>query len=172
MQKPKAPSNKALNSKAQPKNSSSAPAKLKPGAKNTAAPSAEELIKRVLETGEGVLGAGLSRIAKKQDDTSRIFNELVKRGKKIELQTKRALQEQLLEVKSKVNEHFTSAKHKTLASIDQIEQSLSENINHTLDSLAEQTNQHLKRLNKRVAQLEETIAKISSKNDASEDNKE
>lgn len=125
--------------------------------------SAEELASRIKEAGENILDMGLGALSKRQEETSKVFNELVKRGRSLEEQAKKTLEHQYQDVKNKVNERVAEAKQKTRSSIEQIEQSLSENVSSTIEHLGQQTNEQMQKLNHRVEELERALEKVTKK---------
>lgn len=129
-----------------------------------------DLAKKIQDSANNVLQAGLGALAKQQEDTSKVFDALVKQGQELESKTKDVVKQQLKtaedrveEVKKTAHERVTSLRGKANVSIDKLETAVQDNVSQAIQNIGNITNEKVGKLTSRIEELERTIEKLQSK---------
>ena len=129
-----------------------------------------DLTKKIQESANNVLQVGLGALAKQQEDTTKIFDALVKQGQDIESKTKGVVKQQLRtaedrveEVKKAAQETVTAVRGKAHVSIDKIEGAVQDGVNQAIQNIGLITNEQVTKLNRRIDELERSLERLEGK---------
>lgn len=129
-----------------------------------------DLTKKIQDSANNVLQAGLGALAKQQEDTTKIFDALVKQGQDIESKTKGVVKQQLRtaedrveEVKKVAQETVTAVRGKAHVSIDKIESAVQDGVSQAIQNIGLITNEQVTKLNRRIDELERSIERLEGK---------
>jgi poly(hydroxyalkanoate) granule-associated protein len=123
----------------------------KPGEKQTA--------HGIMESANLIWLAGLGAFAKAQEEGSKLFESLVKEGETVEARTRKAADDMLEEVKSKVEE----VRGKATEKLDKLEQAFQDRVARALNRLGVPTNDDIQELSRRVEALNDNIQRLHEK---------
>lgn len=129
-----------------------------------------DLTKKIQDSATNVLQVGLGALAKQQEDTTKIFDALVKQGQDIESKTKGVVKQQLRtaedrveEVKKVAQETVTAVRGKAHVSIDKIEGAVQEGVSQAIQNMGLMTNEQVSKLNRRIDELERSLERLEKK---------
>ena len=129
-----------------------------------------DLTKKIQDSANNVLQAGLGALAKQQEDTTKIFDALVKQGQDIESKTKGVVKQQLRtaegrveEVKKVAQETVTAVRGKANVSIDKIEGAVQDGVSQAIQNIGLITNEQVTKLNRRIDELERSLERLEGK---------
>ena len=129
-----------------------------------------ELTKKIQDSANNILQVGLGAVAKQQEESTKVFNALVKQGQELEAMTKDALKQQIsvaedrVEGVRKVAENTVSVvKDKANVSIDKIETVVQEGVSQAIQQVNGLTTEHVTKLNKRINELEKALERLEGK---------
>ncbi len=129
-----------------------------------------DLTKKIQDSANNVLQAGLGALAKQQEDTTKIFDALVKQGQDIESKTKGVVKQQLRtaedrveEVKKVAQETVTAVRGKAHVSIDKIEGAVQDGVSQAIQNIGLITNEQVTKLNRRIDELERSLERLEGK---------
>jgi poly(hydroxyalkanoate) granule-associated protein len=129
-----------------------------------------DLTKKIQDSANNVLQVGLGALAKQQEDTTKIFDALVKQGQDIESKTKGVVKQQLRtaedrveEVKKAAQETVTAVRGKAHVSIDKIEGAVQDGVSQAIQNIGLITNEQVAKLNRRIDELERSLERLETK---------
>jgi poly(hydroxyalkanoate) granule-associated protein len=129
-----------------------------------------DLTKKIQDSANNVLQVGLGALAKQQEDTTKIFDALVKQGQDIESKTKGVVKQQLRtaedrveEVKKAAQETVTAVRGKAHVSIDKIEGAVHDGVSQAIQNIGLITNEQVTKLNRRIDELERSLERLETK---------
>lgn len=129
-----------------------------------------DLAKRIQDSANNVLQVGLGAIAKQQEDTTKVFDALVKQGQDIEMRTKGVVKQQLRtaedrveEVKKAAQETVSAVRGKANISLDKLEGAVQEGVSQAIQNVGLITSEQVGKLTRRIDELEKTIERLESK---------
>lgn len=129
-----------------------------------------DLAKRIQDSANNVLQVGLGAIAKQQEDTTKVFDALVKQGQDIELRTKGVVKQQLRtaedrveEVKKAAQETVSAVRGKANISLDKLEGAVQEGVSQAIQNVGLITSEQVGKLTRRIDELEKTLERLESK---------
>ncbi|OQW91101.1 MAG: hypothetical protein BWK79_17765 [Beggiatoa sp. IS2] len=105
-----------------------------------------QFTKMVKESAHQIWLAGLGAFAKAQAEGSKFFETLVKEGEEIESRTRKAAEHKVEEAKNRTTETW-----------DKLEQVFEDRVSRTLNRLGVPTNEDVRKLAKRIEELNESI---------------
>lgn len=129
-----------------------------------------DLTKKIQDSANNVLQVGLGALAKQQEDTTKIFDALVKQGQDIESKTKGVVKQQLRtaedrveEVKKAAQETVTAVRGKAHVSIDKIEGAVQDGVSQAIQNIGLITNEQVSKLSRRIDELERSLERLETK---------
>jgi len=114
-----------------------------------------QLSEKIKESARQIWLAGLGAYTKAEEDTGKIFDKLVKEGEEIENLTRGVVEKQFKAVEDKVE----GVKEKASGTIGKLESVFDQRVSSALERLGIPSNSHIAELEKRIADLEEKLAK-------------
>ena len=114
-----------------------------------------QLSERIKESARQIWLAGLGAYTKAKEDTGKIFDKLVKEGEEIETMTRGVVEKQFKAVEDKVE----GVREKASGTIGKLESVFDQRVSSALERLGIPSNSHIAELEKRIADLEEKLAK-------------
>ena len=129
-----------------------------------------DLTKKIQDSATNVLQVGLGALAKQQEDTTKIFDALVKQGQDIESKTKGVVKQQLRtaedrveEVKKAAQETVAAVRGKAHVSIDKIEGAVQGGVSQAIQNIGLITSDQVTKLNRRIDELERSVERLEAK---------
>lgn len=129
-----------------------------------------ELAKKIQDSASNILQAGLGAVAKQQEESTKVFNALLKQGQEIESMTKGALKQQICVAEDRVEGVRKAAESKVAAvkdkaniSLDKIETVVQEGVSQAIQQVNGITTEQVTKLNKRINELENALEKLETK---------
>lgn len=129
-----------------------------------------EITKKIQDSASNVLQVGLGALAKQQEETSKVFEALVKQGQEIENKTKgvvkqqiRSTEDRLGEVKKAAQETVSAVRGKAHISLDKLETAVQEGVTQAIHNIGLITNEQVSRLNRRIDDLEKALDRLEKK---------
>lgn len=129
-----------------------------------------DLTKKIQDSANNVLQVGLGALAKQQEDTTKIFEALVKQGQDIESKTKGVVKQQLRTAEDRVEgvkkvaqETVTAVRGKAHVSIDKLEGAVQDGVSQAIQNIGLITNEQVTKLNRRIDELERSLERLEAK---------
>ena len=107
----------------------------------------------IRESANHIWLAGLGAFAKTQEEGEKLFQSLVKEGKRVEKRAKKAAEDRIEDAKDKVVEFRGEANHQ----FDRLEDLFQERVAQVLNRMGIPTQEDIQELSKRVETLNESI---------------
>jgi len=130
-------------------------------AKTSAKSDDTQLADAVRTSAQQIWQAGLGAFAKAQEEGGKVFAKLVKEGNELQKRTQRL--GKIPDVAGTVEKMADSVGKQAASSWDKLEQVFEERVSRSLKSLGVPTQQDILTLNKRIEELNKTVAALSGK---------
>jgi poly(hydroxyalkanoate) granule-associated protein len=117
----------------------------------------------IMESARQIWLAGLGAFAKAEEEGSKLFENLVKEGEKIETHTRKAVKNKVAVVTNKLEDTVDMVKDKAADTWDEMEQIFEDQVARLLLRLGVPTNEDIQELTERVEDLNDTIKKLLEK---------
>ncbi|EDY87488.1 poly(hydroxyalkanoate) granule-associated protein [gamma proteobacterium HTCC5015] len=129
-----------------------------------------EVSKKIQDSANNVLQAGLGSLAKQQEETGKVFEALVKQGQDIEDRARSVVKQQIRTTEDRIEgvrkvaqERVDAVRGRATVSIDRVESAIQEGVSQAIENIGMITNEQIAKLNRRIDELEKALDKVENK---------
>jgi len=129
-----------------------------------------EISKKIQGSANNIFQAGLGAIAKQQEESTKVFNALLKQGQELEARTKDVVKQSLSVAEDRVEEvkkvaqgKVTEVRDKAHVSIDKLETVVQEGVSQAIQQVNTLTGEQVTKLNRRINELESALERLEGK---------
>ena len=130
-------------------------------------PQATQIAKKIKESANQIWLAGLGAYSKAENEGNRLFDNLVKDGKKLEDKAKGPLEKKLPGINT-YRDKVEEVREKATGSWERIEKAFDERVSNALSRLNIPTRRDVEELTAKVDALNEALAKVVAQTEGSE----
>ena len=122
-----------------------------------------EITKQVNESAREIWLAGLGAYARAQDESGKVFADLVKAGEKLEAAKRKELDSQVKDIRKNIDGRFDNVRKMAAKNVEKLESVFENQVTRVLSRLGVPTADGIQDLTKRVEQLSKEIKTLNKK---------